>query len=374
MMCCLMKWDRVLRALPVSVIVLVSGMVPASADAIAEALSKVNEQCPAEYPEAVDALPEAGEFAEADLAELTKMLQSWNPSLRVAAAKELGQRGDEAMPVLMQGVTLDDWTVRAGTAQAMASIVQQKMRNWQEAYPEITNASEAQARIREDFAAQANVFIGLAKDPRLEVRVAALSGLSQLAPPTDEATQAVLALCQDEDSYLAQDAMITLEKRFSASALQQEQVVSALKEAMKSSLPRGKGHVVVLISRMSEKTRRQFIPELLAHLDWQPNRDTMFGAGGQEQAVRMLTEMEVKELVPRLPKLMTKTMRGPGLFEPCLKSARAFGAEAKVILPELQAMAEEIKPTEAELKGRNGPAMAAKHQKLAETIRFIEEQ
>ena len=114
---CLMKMSRVFLV-PVASVLCVA---PASADAIAEALAKVNAQCPAEYPEAVDALPEADQFAEADLAALTRMLQSWNPSLRVAAAKELGQRGDEAMPVLMQGVTLDDWTVRAGTAQAMAS-------------------------------------------------------------------------------------------------------------------------------------------------------------------------------------------------------------------------------------------------------------
>ena len=64
-------------------------------------------------------------------------------------------------------------------------------------------------------------------------------------------------------------------------------------------------------------------------------------------------------------------MRGPGLFEPCLTSAQAFGVDAKVILPELKKMAEEIKPTEADLKGRNGPAMAEKHRKLEETIRII---
>jgi hypothetical protein len=70
---------------------------------------------------------------------------------------------------------------------------------------------------------------------------------------------------------------------------------------------------------------------------------------------------------------MGKTMRGPGLFEPCLDSAKAFGADAKVIVPELRKMMEATKPTPEELKGRNGPDLQRKYDKLRETVAAIEE-
>lgn len=181
---------------------------------------------------------------------------------------------------------------------------------------------------------------------------------------------AVLGLSADDDDYLAQDAIITLEKKFGIEAVQERTVIAALKEAMNAPLPRGKGHVLRLIVRMDEKAQRQFIPELLHHLDWQPDRDTMFGAGGQAEALRLLTKLKVKELIPRLPRLMIKTMRGPGLFEPCLESAKSFGRDAKVLLPELRAL---IPGLERELaEARSKDAVKRKLAMLRETVAYLE--
>jgi hypothetical protein len=98
----------------------------------------------------------------------------------------------------------------------------------------------------------------------------------------------------------------------------------------------------------------------------------MFGAGGQQQAVELLTKLGVKELVPRLPDLMTKSMRGPGLFDPCLQSVKTFGADAKVIVPALHRLLQEIEPTPEELRGRNADDLKKRHAKLQETISFLE--
>ena len=85
--------------------------------------------------------------------------------------------------------------------------------------------------------------------------------------------------------------MIILQKQFLSGAIKYDGVVDVLKEAMGSPLPRGRGSVVILISKMEEADQRKFVPELLAHLDWIPNRDTMFGAGGQLESVRILTKL-----------------------------------------------------------------------------------
>ena len=342
-------------------------------DALLKALERVNAQSPQDYPEQVAALPEPAALAAMDNAKLLPLLTDWNPAVRVTVAAELGRRGDSVAPQLREGTSSENWMVRAGAVSALTAILKEKFNKWQEAFPDVRNYREAHAMIREENADLGDIFTRLAGDPRLEVRVEALKGLSLLAPQTAEATLAVIELCKDDDEYLAQDAMAILQKQFGSQALQQEEVVViALKEAMTSPLPRGRGSVVQLISQMDESTQRQFIPDLLAHLDWQPNRDTMFGAGGQQTAIEVLTKLEVKELLPRLPALMQKGMRGPGLFEPCLASAKAFGFDAKSILPALRTLLEEIEPTPADLRGRNAADLQKRHARLAETIDHIE--
>lgn len=343
--------NRIQRTVPRigGALLAISGL--AGAASIEEALERVNAQCPGEYPEVVTALSEEREFAAMGAGELMRMLGNWNPALRAAASGELGRRGDAVVPQLRAATLAGEGTVRAGAATALAAIV---------------DGDHA------DAGDVAGDFIRLAKDPELAVRVAALEGLSKLASPTPEATRAVLALCNDEDDYLAQGAMIALEKRFPVEALEHGKVMAALKEAMGSPLPRGKGHVLRLVKRMGGKAQREFIPLMLEHLDWQPRRDTMFGAGGQEDALVMLTELGVKEVVPRLPALMSKSMRGPGLFDPCLRSIRVFGKEARVLLPELREMirAFESDPGDAGLwAARDGEKRVAA---LKETVGFLE--
>ena len=337
---------------------------------IREALDRVISGCPEDYPEIVTPLPEQEGWPAKSTAELTRMLENWNPSLRAAAARELGTRGDEIVPALRKATRSENWTIRAGAASALAAIAKHQLTNWKDFHPEIDDASAGQEKIKTKHAALANDFIRLSKDPRLEVRVSALGGLSAMSPRTAEATMAVLNFCADDDAYLAQDAMITLEKKFGIEAVQKQTVITALKEAMNAPLPRGKGHALRLIVRMDEKSQREFIPELLQHLDWQPDRDTMFGAGGQEEALRILTKLEVKELIPRLPKLMSKTMRGPGLFDPCLDSAMAFGKDAKAIVPELRAQIPGLKQELAEARSKE--AVEQKLTRLRVTVAYLD--
>jgi hypothetical protein len=337
---------------------------------IQAALAKVDSGCPQGYPEIVTPLPEPGSLPTKSTDELTRMLENWNPSLRADAAKELGTRGDEVIPALRKATRSDNWTIRAGAATALAAIVKHQVSNWKEFHPGVDDSRQGQEKIKKKHADLVDDFIRLTKDPQLEVRKSALGGLAALSPKTREATTAVLELCADDDEYLAQDAMITLEKQFGIDAVQERTVIAALNQAMNAPLPRGKGHVLRLIVRMDEQAQKQFIPELLEHLDWQPNRDTMFGAGGQVEALHILTALEVKEVIPRLPRLMTKTMRGPGLFLPCLDSAKSFGKDAKVIVPELRAM---LPGLEEELaKARSKDAIQQKVTRLKETISHLE--
>lgn len=339
-------------------------------DSFRQSLNQVNAQSPAHYDPVVTPLPEADSFDAISTLDLLRKLESWNPSLRKAAAEALGSRGGEALPVLLQASQAENALVRAGAASALGSIIKARLNNWKEAYPEINDQSEAQQKILKDHSEVGDVFIRLTSDPQLEVRVSALEGLETMVPQTPEAARAVLALCSDEDEHLAQTAMIVLDKQFSVKALEEETVIAALKKAMRSPMPRGRGHVVKTIQKLDERSQRKFIPELLAHLDWQPRRDTMFGAGGQADSIRLLTAFRVKELVPRLPGLMFKDMRGPGLFMPCLESAKAFGRDAKVILPELRAILTEMEQ-EGARKMRDHDERVAK---LRETITYLEKQ
>jgi HEAT repeat protein len=335
-----------------------------------DALAQVNAQAPQQYDPVVTPIPDDGAIADLPTLELLRMLDSWNPVLRKKAGSALGERGDEALPVLLKASEAKSGPVRAGAASALAAIIQERLNNWKKAYPEINDSREAQRKILEDNSALEEAFIRLTHDPELEVRVSALQGLETMAPQTSEAAQAVLDLYSDEDVHLAQTAMMVLDKRFSVKGLPEEKVVAALKNAMSSPMPRGRGHVVKTILKLDERLQRKFIPELLAHLDWEPRRDTMFGAGGQADSIELLTEFRVGELVPKLPGLMFKPMRGPGLFMPSLDSAKAFGRDAKVILPELRAILSEHQ-AEGFRRVRDHDERVVK---LRETIAYLEKQ
>jgi len=288
-----------------------------------EALAALDAKCPQQYPEIVTPLPDSHDFEKIPTAEVMKMLESWNPALREMASKALADRGTSIIAELKQGTQSDNHKVRAGSATALASICKAMA-------PE-----DVPKEIVEDF-------MRLMRDEVLEVRVAALQAMDAVAPQTREATLAVLAMCDDPDDYLAQDAKITLEKRFAAHSLPIEEIEAGLKKAMQGSLPRGRGHIVNIIAKLKPKDQERFVPELIAHLDWYPRRDTMFAAGGQAEAIKLLTKLHEKQLVERLPKLMNKVQRGDGLFSVCLQSARAFGPDAKIIVPELKAILKDL--------------------------------
>lgn len=344
----------------------------APAGPVQAALAKVNAQCPAEYPEIVTQLPETYEVDQVSAAELVRMLESWSPAVRSTASSALASRGNEVMAELQAAMSSDSKFTRAGSASAMARIINDRVRNWQETLPGETDREAAVAKIKQQFAPVTETFIKLTRDTELEVRNAALGALVTLRPQTPEAAEAVVSLAWDEDVYLASSAVINFEKSFDHNLIERDRLIEWLKQAMASPFPRGKGHAFRLLGKLDDDAQRQLIPEMIAHLDWQPDRDTMFGSGGQADAVRLLTKFKVKELVPRLPALMDKTMRGPGLFEPCLESVRAFGQDAQIILPQLRAKADELEAKLETANARHYAGIFQKVRKIREAVAYVE--
>lgn len=291
------------------------------------------------------------------------MLESWNPALRQEASKALSARGGEVLGTLKQGLQSDNWMARAGSVSALADIVKTSL---------VGPKGDALQAALDQHADVTSQFAKLTYDERLEVRIAALQGLNATAPQTPEAVKAVLHLCNDPDDYLSQDAMITLKKRFRVDSLEQDEVITAFKSALGRELPNGKGQIVHLITLMKPEAQRQFIPDLLAFLDWKIMRDTMFADSGQEAAIKLLTQMKETRLITRLPGLMNKIDRGDGLFIPCLTSARAFGKDAKVILPQLKDILADIEKNgkKAEIRPNRNPEAAI--DELRKTIEHLE--
>ena len=328
-----------------------------------DALDKVNAQCPQNYPDAVTAIPEPDEVSSIDTQKLLAMLENWNPSLRKTAATELGNRGEKLIPALEKGTRSKSWKVRAGSASALAAIIKQELQK---------PGSEADAVIKK-YSSAIDEFTRLSKDPHIEVRRATFEALTSMAPQTKEATMAMLTLCIDEDEYIAQMAMIYFEKKFSIKNIPTADVIPYLREALKNPLPRGHGHAIRLIQReMDEKTQRKFIPDLIAHLKWQPTRDTMFAASGQAEALKLITQWGVTEIIPDLPDIMLKRLRGQRIYGNCLDAAKAFGKDAVVLLPKFKVMLADIEKNGKESKFYPNRDSEENVAKLRDTIAHLE--
>lgn len=328
-----------------------------------DALAEVNAKCPQTYPATITALPDRKDFEKIETATLLTMLESWNPALRQEASKALGERGEEVMGTLKQGLISDNWMVRAGSTSALTSIIKQSLQGL---------TGEPLQNALSNYSDVTSQFAKLAYDERLEVRVSALDGLSTVAPQTTEAVRAVLHLCNDPDDYLSQDAMVALRKRFTVETLNQDEVITAFKTALTRSLPNGKGQIVYLITLMEPEMQRKFVPDLLAFLDWKIMRDTMFGASGQGEAIQLLTQMKEPQLIERLPKLMGKIKRGDGLFIPCLTAAKAYGKDSQVILPQLKTILADIETQGDKAKIRPNNNSEAAIKELKNTIEYLE--
>lgn len=318
-----------------------------------EQLARVNAQCPQEYPELVTPVPDAHDLATMDVISLIGMLDSWNPVLRMEAAKTLGTGSADVIPELRQGTHSESDKIRTGSATALAALCKN------------LTAEQLPADLADDF-------IRLSTDDEHEVRVAALSALSTLDPKTRATTLAVLAMCTDPNEYLAQDAKVALNKHFTANTLPIEDIEAGLRAAMGGPLPNGKGHIVQIISKLQPEGQKRFIPVLLDHVAWFPDRDTMFAAGGQELAIEMLTDFGETRVLDYLPDAMGKISRGEGLFNVCLDAMKAFGADARVLLPRLKAIQTEITAKGKEAAIRPNRDIEAGLKKLEQTIKHIE--
>ncbi len=253
---------------------------PGDASLLLNAVRKVEAQCPVIPTGEVVVVPGRSEISEMSGDALISLLESWNPAVRKGAVSELGRRDGEALEELRTASQSEIWNVRAGSAAALARILSERLKNWQEYAPVSAGYGAARTKIPKDLNL-AGIFLRLAKDPRTEVRYQAMQGLVSLGPISSEVTVAMIGLSQDEDAFLAQESMIFLEKGFSSQALQEEVVITALHASFKTPLPRGRGHMVRLIAKMKPADQKKFIPELLDHVSWQPLRDTMFGAAGK---------------------------------------------------------------------------------------------
>lgn len=314
-------------------------------------LGPINAKCPPRYPELVTPLPEDPELKGISTETLMDMLESWNPSLRMDAAKALGERGPATLPIIIQGTHSKNHRVRAGSATALAAI--------SNALPTGDPRSE-----------NIENCIRLMRDDVLEVRGAALKAMKALAPQTPEAALAVLAMCEDPDNYVAQEARLVLEKDLAVHNLPIAEIESGLKKALTGGpLPRGRGHIVSIIGRLKLRDQRRFTPELIAHLDWYPRRDTMFSSSGQAEAIVLLTQMEEIQLIERLPELMKK--RG-NLYDTCLESVLSFGKDAKIIIPELKAILNDLEANGDKARIRPRGNFNQGVQKLRTTIRHID--
>ncbi len=346
-----------------------------TADAeIAAALARVSAQCPETYAERVTPVPSANALADEPLAHILELLGYWNPAIRARAAAELSGRGDEVIAPLEQALTSTSPARRAGALDALYRMIRHRVQNWDAFLPDEPDRRVAQNQIRRAFADRfLDPALDLALDPEWKVRWAVLSLIGEFGGQSRAISRAVLAMSADTDEYLADMASRTLGQRVGVADLDEEYVIPFLRQALHNPLPRGKGPVVQLIARSDETLQRSLVPDLLALLDWQPDRDTMFGSNGQAEAIEILTELRVQELVPRLPALMDKPMRGPGLFEFCMDSIRAFGADARPILPELR---ERIAPMKAEaqaLSGRTDQHSRRQAELLKERVETLRE-
>lgn len=346
------------------------GFAEAATDA---ALARIAATCPTHYPAAVLPVPDTESLARRSDADLLELAGHWNPIVRTRVAYELATRGESVLPALREMTRADDDSVRAGGTTALARWLQHRLKNAPAFVPGEADADLARATLQKRHRELAEDFARLADDPHRNVREPARGGLSMLADEVPAALDALLAMCVDPDAHIAQAAIIALEKQFAEQALARASITNVLHAAMHSPLPRGRGHVVRLIARMPPDAQRAMIPDLLHHLDWQPDRDTMFGAGGQELALHILTEHRVEALVPRLPHLMNKTMRGPGLFAPALASAKAFGSAAKPILPalrtQMQALQEQL---DGGAGGRRAEDLRAKRAAIEDVVNHVE--
>lgn len=344
-------------------------------------LSAIVRRCPKQYPEKVKPLPEAGEWDEVPVKALIALLGHWSPSIRAAVGAELGRRGDAAVPALKASLKADAWRVRAGAAVSLRNIVQQKIKHGKTHGPAARNWQEAATVIKGEYEAFIPLLLPLLKDEQRDVRRAALDALVQVQSGQTEVSTGLLRLFRDRDAYLAQHAMIQLEKRVGVEGVNAELLMASIRAAMQTPLPRGKEHVMRIVARLPEAEQRELMPVLLDHLDWYPDRDTMFAAGGQVRALKILTRLKAKRLIPKLPKLLEKRLRGLDMFDEALKSIEAFGPAAKPILPGIKAYGEHLEQQLMDLEGQNHrranrtrKALKAKLEKLRKGMANVSKQ
>ncbi|MFK7849729.1 MAG: HEAT repeat domain-containing protein [Akkermansiaceae bacterium] len=342
-----------------------------SGESVQEAIAKVEERAPGSFPEIYMSIPEPALMKAVSVGDLVAGLDTWNPSIRTAISKELAVRFRTEPTKLYAMAVSKNANVRSGVVMAISELASWMRKDWKTAFPETTNYREAQALLAADEML-AQVLTKAARDSELDVQNAALKGLSLLGAESDDVVLALIELTASEDVYVAQMAMESLGKAYTARVAELPNAIAPLKKALGSPLPRGRGFVVSIIEKMDEDLQRQFIPELVAHLEWTPDRDTMFGAGGQISAVKILTALKAKELIPLIPNLVNKTVRGSDLLPVCMESCRAFGKDAKVILPELRQLADALSPTEDQLKARDGKRLSDRYKAVTETIDFLE--
>ena len=198
----------------------------------------------------------------------------------------------------------DDWREQAGAATCIGSIIRTQMRDWKTAVPGEANYRVAHEKIRASYRHLAPTLIQTLKSEQRDVRAASMGALLAIGANTPGVAKAILALAADPDPYIADQAMINLEKNGGVDSLDTKTRVAGLARALQGQLPRGRGHVMRMIQRLPEEERKMLIPAMLKNAAWSPTRDMMFSLAGRDAAIKLLTQYRAKELITLIPEII----------------------------------------------------------------------
>jgi hypothetical protein len=294
-------------------------------------LKPLEEQAPLTYPEHAATAPSASELDKISDERLIALLGHWNPYLRASLVKNLATRSDTIVEKLRASTSYKDTQVREGVLQALKMILEKRLKDVATYAPGIENRNDARAKVISDMGVE-EIFLKLSKDPSHKVRKHAVDGLIELGAISDAVTMAMLEATQDDNEFIAQNAMIQLEKKFTSQVLKQKGIHDYMSKGLEFELPRGRGHLLRIIMKMPKEDQLQLLPQIHQTFTWQPMRDTMFGGGGKSEALKIMADHQYKPVLPSLVKLFGTDFFGTNLNEPIYETFKAFGKDAKPYL------------------------------------------
>jgi hypothetical protein len=334
-------------------------------ESLESVLKNIEARCPKNYPNVVTTLPEPGELVMKTDEQLLKMATTWNPALRNAVSKELAMRGDAVLLEIIKSLSSKNVQDRKGASVLINKIVSDQIRFASKIYPNERYWRVAQNKMRAKHSKLIPKLISLCGEKDSVIKHAAVKTLSDLQAKTKEVASAILPIFGDADEYLAQDAMNALYKFIGIEGIDQDTLYKYFSIGMKQPMPYGRGCIIKLILTKDKAFQKRCASLLLDHLKWTPNRDTMGGASGQEDAIKILTSIKEPGYIDVVPTVMKKKHRHSEIyFEPAVEAAGKFGSLAVNLLPLLK---KSITESESEMKEIESNGLN-KHSKIRHAL------